>query len=87
MARRPLAIPDAGIAPPVEGVIEAEGFAVADVVPLLFEDDGMGMLLTDPEGFGPAQKPLTQVLYAHCESREHVAWKFPQTGMRPELTA
>jgi hypothetical protein len=79
---------EAGIAPPVDGVIETAGVAVADAVPLtFFEYDGLGMELADPEGLKPAQKPPTQVLYAHCESREQVAWKLPQTGIRPELTA
>jgi hypothetical protein len=35
----------------------------------------------------PLQKPWLQVLKAHWESSLQVAWKFPQAGMRPELTA
>jgi UPF0716 family protein affecting phage T7 exclusion len=84
---RPLAMLEAGIAPPVDGVMVAEVVGAAAVLLLFVEYVGLGMLLIDPEGFMPAQKPPTQVLYAHCESREQVAWKFPQTGMRPELTA
>lgn len=35
----------------------------------------------------PLQRPLLQVLYAHCELLVQAALKFPHRGIRPELLA
>jgi hypothetical protein len=35
----------------------------------------------------PLQRPLLQVLYAHCELLVQAALKFPHLGIRPELLA
>ena len=47
----------------------------------------VGVLEAADDAFKPAQKPLWQVLKAHCWSEVHEAWKLPQTGWRPELVA
>lgn len=42
---------------------------------------------TELEESIPLQKPFTQVLKAHCESDEQVAWKLPHLGISIEFTA
>lgn len=56
----------------------------APLVGIADADDG-----AEDEARKPLQRPSDrlQVLYAHCSSRVHEAWKLPQTGMRPEFTA
>lgn len=58
-----------------------------DAPPLAREEAVMVELPALEEARKPLQRPLLQVLYAHCESLVQAALKFPHAAIRPALLA
>lgn len=58
-----------------------------DALPLAIEETVMVELPALEEAKKPLQRPLLQVLKAHCELLEQAALKFPHRAIRPELLA
>jgi hypothetical protein len=78
------------VIPPVpvalrEAVMEALPEALLGLTPV---DEAVAVPLPAlDEARKPLQRPLLQVLYAHCELLVQAALKFPHRGIRPELLA
>ena len=61
--------------------------AVAVAVDETIEVEDRVAVTDGEDGLNPLQKPFWHVLYAHCESDEHSAWKLPQVVISMALTA
>lgn len=88
----------ATVAAPVKTGMLLVREAVIEPVPVAYPEALLGLTLPVDEAVTvalpeleearrPLQRPLLQVLYAHCESLEQAALKFPHLGIRPELLA